>query len=463
MAESVGAKGPSAQVSVVTLGKGGIDMAFTIMQSTDAHHLWQPVEEDPVSSDVTLAIDHCERHQSIDGFGASFTDSSAYLMSRLPEEQREQAMRRLFSPKDGIGLSMLRNPMGACDYSREFYTYDDMPQGRTDVSLRHFSIAHDEEAVIPLTALAMRLNPELKLMASPWSAPAWMKSSRRLATGRLLPRFYESYAQYFVRFIEAYRGNGIPVFAVTPQNEPLFEPRHYPSMRFSARGEARFVQRHLRPAFDGAGLRTRILGYDHNWDRPSYPLRLLKKADEAFDGIAWHWYGGEPQSQTVLAKRYPDKAVYFTEGSGGSWIPEFHPAFSNLMRRGIEILKNGSRCFILWNIALDEHNGPVVPGFGESTCRGLLRIGDGTSRVEYTLDYYGLAHFSAFIRPGAIRIGGKTDVPLCQLVCENPDGSTVVVMFNDSATPHHVSIVDEDLHGTVSCPAHSAVTVVLNK
>lgn len=434
-------------------------MTLTIYQSTDASHLWQQVEEEHVPSDTTLTLNYDQRFQRIDGFGASFTDTSAYLMSLLSHEQLAQTMHRLFSPDDGIGLSMLRNPMGACDYSRELYSYDDMPRAMTDKYLERFSVAHDDEAVVPLTKMAMELNPELKLIASPWSAPAWMKNSKSLATGKLLRRFYPSYAQYFVKFIQAYQHRGIPVFAITPQNEPLFEPKHYPSMRFSARNEARFVARYLSPALKAAGLQTRILGYDHNWDRPQYAVKLLSLAHSSFDGIAWHWYAGDACAQSIVAQRYPHQSVYFTEGSGGSWIREFFPAFSNLMRQGINILNNNSRSFILWNIALDELNGPVIPGFGESTCRGLLQISEHGSHIKYTLDFYGLAHFSTFIRPGAVRIGSHIDSDISHVACHNVDGSTVVVMFNDSDTPHHVTMLIKQHKHIVSCPERSAVTV----
>ncbi|MCH9275881.1 glycosyl hydrolase [Bifidobacterium amazonense] len=428
-------------------------------------HMFEPIDgTDPGAADVTITADPTHSYQSIDGFGASFTDASAHLIDQvLDEEDRATAMSRLFDPKLGIGLSLLRNPMGASDYARTIYSYDDMPDGQRDESLDRFSIGHDLESILPLTTWAMELNPRLRLIASPWSAPGWMKTSGSMIGGELREDCYEAYARYFVRFLQAYAEQGVPVFAVTPQNEPLFVPGHYPGMLFPADREARFVRDFLRPALCDAGLETRVLGYDHNWDRVDYAFDLLDAAEDAFDGIAWHWYGGRAVSQSRVASHFPAKDVYFTEGSGGEWIPEFEPAFSNLMRTGIDILRNGSKSFILWNLALDEHNGPVVPGFGRSTCRGLLRVDRRTRTAEYMLDYYGLAHFSKFIRPGAVRIGSDQNGGVRSLACRNEDGSVVVVLFNDS---NHDARVGVDVVGvagpsrTVSLPSKAAATVV---
>lgn len=436
------------------------------MYMTDGpEHMFQSVDANPAANaDVMITADPGRRYQSIDGFGASFTDASAHLIGQmLDEEDRAYAMSKLFDPKLGIGLSMLRNPMGASDYARTIYSYDDMPDGQDDAELAHFSIEHDLENILPLTKWAMELNPQLKLIASPWSAPGWMKTSGSMIGGELKENNYEAYARYFVRFVQKYEEQGVPVFAVTPQNEPLFVPGHYPGMLLPAEQEVRFVRDFLRPALCKAGLATRVLGYDHNWDRVDYPLNLLDGAADAFDGIAWHWYGGRPVSQSRVAAIFPDKDVYFTEGSGGEWIPEFEPAFSNLMRTGIDILRNGSKSFILWNLALDEHNGPVVPGFGRSTCRGLLRVDQSDRTVEYTLDYYGLAHFSKFIRPGATRIDSSQSAGMRSLACRNADGSTVAVLFNDTDRDMQVDVAVAGMDGslrTALLPAKAALTVV---
>ncbi|MCI2183083.1 MAG: glycosyl hydrolase [Bifidobacterium psychraerophilum] len=432
--------------------------------STDAGHMMQAVSLDgdapaEAAHEVPLEIDHARRFQSILGFGASFTDSSAFLVNGLDASARQEVMRRLFSRRHGIGLSLLRNPMGACDYSRWVYSYDDMSGGATDEDMRHFSIRHDLADIVPLTKEAMDLNPDLRLIASPWSAPGWMKDSGTMITGSLLKRWYSAYARYFVRFIQAYRGQGIAVHALTVQNEPLFEPPHYPGMPMSAAEELEFVTSFLRPALERAGLSPEIWGYDHNWDHPEYPAHLLEHGRKAFDGIAWHWYGGEAARQSELSRRYDDAPVYFTEGSGGDWIPAFGPAFGNLMRTGIEILRHRSRSLMLWNIALDRRNGPVVPGFGRSTCRGLLRISRG-AKVEYTLDYWGLAHFSSVIAVGAVRVESTQSGSLRSLVCDNPDGTTAMVLFNDGNRPVDVRVKDAELDTLCRLPSQSAMTLL---
>lgn len=420
------------------------------------------------SDSARILVQTDARRQRIDGFGASFTDSSAYLVDTvLSDEERERIMTALFDQNRGIGLSVLRNPMGACDYARSVYSYDDMPQGESDAGLSSFSIAHDLDSILPLTRRARELNPALKLIASPWSAPAWMKTSQSMNGGSLDPVWYGAYANYFVRFIEEYRRHGVPVAAITVQNEPLYEPLHYPSMLMTAQQESYFVSRHLAPALRTAGLNVAILGYDHNWDRTDYADELLSQSPGCFDGIAWHWYAGGPEAQEIVAKRHPDTGMYFTEGSGGSWIPEFEPAFSNLLRNGIGALRHGARTFVLWNIALDQDNGPTVPGFGPSTCRGLMRIDTRTGHAAWTVDYYGLAHFSAFTHSGAMLVESTQDRNVLSAAFHNPDGSVVCVLFNDQPEAQNVEVRLADAHGcdhdggmtNITLSGHAACTL----
>lgn len=409
----------------------------------------EPEKASPQTGIAEVALDKAERGQIMDGFGASFTDSSAYLMNQvLDEAKREEAMVKLFDPERGIGLSVLRNPMGASDYARSIYSYDDLPEGEADPELARFSIAHDEADIIPLVKRAMELNPDVKLMASPWSAPGWMKTSGSMLGGQLKPEYYAAYADYFVRYVQAYGEHGLPIYAVTPQNEALYEPLHYPSMLMPADVQTVFVRDYLKPAFVRAGIDTKILCYDHNWDRPDYPLEVLEGAGDAVDGVAWHWYGGEPAAQSEVRRAVPGKEVHFTEGSGGDWIPPFEQAFSNVMRTGIEILRNDSQSFVLWNMALDEHKGPTVPGFGESTCRGIVQVNQAGGELTYTLDYYALAHFSKVIRPGAVRIGSASaEREIRSAAFLNSDGSLAVVLFNDG---------DEDRRIALRLPAEAA-------
>lgn len=395
---------------------------------------------------VRISFNDRKQAQNILGFGASFTDSSAYLINEvLNKNDRDELMKALFDKKSGIGLNILRNPMGSSDYSRTIYSYDDQEEGEEDIELLNFSIQHDLKSIIPLTKMAQKINKELVVFASPWSAPGWMKTSGKMVTGKLRDEFYKVYAEYFVMFINAYHQKGIEIYAITPQNEPLFEPRNYPGMKMLATEQIRFVSHYLKPLFISNNIKTKIFGYDHNWDRVDYPFELLDKASNDFDGIAWHWYGGKPISQARINKYYPEKEVHFTEGSGGSWIPEFDSAFSNLMRMGIEIFRSYSQSLVLWNIALDENNGPTVPGFGESTCRGLVKVDTTSKTYERTIDFYGLAHFSKFIQKGATRIwSSDTTKGISNVMFLNPNGDLVVVLYNDRPIDVLVTLKNQD-------------------
>lgn len=437
---------------------------MTIYQSTSADSLFQLVDYQVTNNEsaAVIAIEPKKTYQTIDGFGASFTDSSAYLIDQVLEaNDKASLMTKLFDLEQGIGLSVIRNPMGASDYARTIYSYDDQPAGQVDPELKDFSIAHDLESILPLTKWAGEINPDLQVFASPWSPPGWMKTSGIMNGGKLKGEYYEAYANYFVKFIQAYQKRGIEINAITPQNEALFMPLHYPSMEFLAHEEGHFIKDYLKPAFVANQLSTKILAYDHNWDRIDYAFDVMDLAGEAIDGMAWHWYGGRPISQSRVQNEYPEMETHFTEGSGGEWIPEFEPAFSNVMRTGIDVMRNYSKTFVLWNLALDENNGPTVPGFGKSTCRGLVKINQETKELTYTLDYYALAHFSKFLKKGAKRISTTEHHIIKNVAFLNTDGSIVCVLFNDSETTQTVSLeITEQGTKTIDIPQKSAMTLV---
>jgi glucosylceramidase len=445
---------------------------FKMYKSTGEDALFVSVSQDQLKSQdsgletTTILLDDQQTYQEMDGFGASFTDSSAYLINQvLSDEQRAEVMNRLFHPEEGIGLSVIRNPMGASDYARTVYSYNDLPENQTDPELSGFSIAHDEADVIPLTQKALELNPELKLFASPWSAPGWMKTSGSMITGQLKNEWYPAYAEYFVKYIQAYASHGLPIHAVTPQNEALYEPGHYPGMLMPAEAQADFIKNHLKPALVRNDIQSKILCYDHNWDRPDYPLTVLDEAAEEVDGVAWHWYGGEASAQTKVYEAFAGKEVHFTEGSGGEWIPPFEQAFSNVIRTGIEILRNYSKSFVLWNMALDENNGPTVPGFGKSTCRGIVKVNQQTKELTYTLDYYALAHFSALIRPKAVRIDSSSnEASIRSVAFKNTDGSIALVLFNDGEETGNVQVqLREEELLSFQLESKSALSILINQ
>ncbi|MED5016279.1 glycoside hydrolase family 30 beta sandwich domain-containing protein [Paenibacillus chibensis] len=407
--------------------------------------LQQPVairEAAPHQGSIRIQVNPEVRYQAMDGFGASFTDASAYLMYRvLDGDSRREVMTRLFDPEAGIGISFLRQPMGATDYTTEIYSYDDMPEGQEDFGLEHFSIDHDRAYVIPAVLEALRLNPAIKVMASPWSPPGWMKTSGHMVTGKLRPECYGVYAQYFVKFVQAYEEAGIPIYAVSIQNEPGYEPKEYPGMLLTPQEEAAFIRDHLGPAFEAAGIQAKILCYDHNWDVPQHPLGILDDPGAAryVAGVAWHVYGGEHEAMTQVKEAHPDKEAWFTEASGGSWIPPFRTAFLDQMKHVIRTTRNWSKSVVWWNLALDEHNGPTV--LSNSTCRGLVQIHQATGSIKYELDYYTMGHISKFVVPGAYRIGSTTfRDELESTAFLNPDGTTVLILSNRTEAEQLVEI-----------------------
>src|SRR5262245_2468495 len=271
---------------------------------------------------LTIFVDDATKYQEIDGFGASLTESSAYLLKRqLTDAQRTEALRMLFDRQKGIGLSMLRQPMGASDFALTAYSYDEMPEGETDPELKKFSIEHDRADILPVLKEILAINQNIKIIGSPWSAPGWMKTSCSIIQGSLRPPPYAPYARYFVKYLQAYRAEGIPIFAVTMQNEPLHVPHDYPGLGMMAREQTAFLRDHLGPAFQKAGLNSKILIYDHNWDLIDYPINVLNDSNSArfAGGIATHCYGGSATAQDELHQRFPCKQIWMTQCSGGDW------------------------------------------------------------------------------------------------------------------------------------------------
>lgn len=395
-----------------------------------------PILERAADGDVVIAVDAGLAFQEMVGFGAALTDASASLLASLEPARREALMRELFGPEPGIGLSFVRVPMGASDFSMSHYSYDDRPPGESDSALAGFSIDADRRTRLPLLREALAINPRLRIVASLWSAPAWMKTSGSLIGGTLRPDAYESFARYLARFVRDYAAAGVPVFALTLQNEPDFEPADYPGMRLSAAARAALVGRYVGPLFARERLGTRLLEWDHNWDQPAQPLAVL--ADSAarryLSGVAWHCYAGDVGAQDSVHRAYPDKEVYFTECSGGDWAPNFADNLRwNLSTLVIGTTRGWARGVALWNLALDPRGGPHLGGCGN--CRGVLTIDPRTGDVTRNVEYYALAHASRFVRPGAHRVGSSgADGSLQHVAFVNPDGERVLVVVNATET-----------------------------
>lgn len=410
-------------------------------------------------------VNENNQFQEMDGFGGAMTDGSAWLMyTQMPEVQRKDAMSKIFSRTDGIGVSMVRLPMGASDLvNGPAYTYDDMPAGQSDPSLANFSIAHDDAYIIPAMQDALKLNPELKIIGTPWSPPAWMKTSDLLGSGTLLPQYDAAWAQYFVKFVEAYKAQGIPIWAVTMQNEPHYEPGSYPGMRLEATDEATLAKTYLAPAFKAAGLDTKIMFWDHNWDEPDYALTLLSDpaAKAAVAGTAWHCYAGNFFAQGVVHDAYPDMPMWETECSDFmnlGFEQSFKGDMSDLM---VGSVRYWSKSVIKWPFATNTTGGPNTGGC--STCIGFITV-DPSAPAGYTFtsDYYSIGQVSKFVVPGAYRIASSGFLyhGFGTVAFKNPDGSKVLVASNP--LNYDVSIVVRwgDHSFSYAVPALSAATFI---
>ena len=393
---------------------------------------------------LTITVDDAVRYQQMDGFGASLTDASAWLLAhKLADTQRKDALEMLFSPAKGIGLSMLRQPMGSSDFAAlEDYSYDDMPTGQSDPTLAHFSIDRDRQYIIPLLREALALNPKLKIIASPWSPPGWMKTSSSMVYGGLLPSSYPPLAKYFVQFIKAYEAAGVPIYAITMQNEPLHLPHDYPGMDMMPQEQIAFLRDHLGPAFRSSSLKQKIMIFDHNWDLIDYPITVLSDPQAAAfaAGIAIHCYGGSVTAQTELHNRFPTKDIWLTECSGGDW-QKTRP-LEQPVRLVIGATRNWARSVILWNLALDQDHNPHVGGCGD--CRGVITVDHSTSPAKLipTADFTGLGHASKFVVPGADRIDSNSfeQGSLEDVAFRNPDGSIVLIVLNSGGATSEFNV-----------------------
>lgn len=398
-----------------------------------------------VATGNVIYVDENQTYQPIEGFGAAFTDSAAYLLNEIAQKPAlATTMNDLFTRTgNGIGLSFMRTPMGASDIARTQYSYDDNG-GAADPTLANFSVAHDVTDVIPIIQQARTLNPQMKLMANPWSPPGWMKTSGSMVGGFLLAADYTPFSNYFVKYLQAYaapaQGIPIPVDYISMQNEPLFLPGNYPGMCLPASvtdtscgtsptDETTAIQNELT-ALSNAGLNTKILIYDHNWDRPDYPQTVLSVvASSQIAGIAWHGYGGTPGVMTTLQNYFPTKANYETEHSGGTFVAD---QVKSDFEEITQVMRNYGRAYVKWSLALDQTLGPHTGGC--STCTPIVTVNSSTGAVTYGIEYYTMGHFSKYVPPGALRIYSSNADGLVSVAFLNPDGTKTLVVYNDSTS-----------------------------
>lgn len=422
----------SVLVFVVSIAPDAIAQtrARVWVSSLDMKHTL--TEKDPVAFEKkhrrrvrTIEVDPATTYQSILGIGSSLEHATCFNLSKLDAAKRERVIESLVDPDTGIGMSLMRVCIGTSDFVGEpWYSYDDQPEGETDPDLEHFSIAKDRTYVLPVLRTALEKNPDLRFFASPWSPPGWMKSSGQMCSGRLLPQYYGAFAQYLVRFVQAYDAEGIPLYAMTIQNEPGVNVRTYPSCMWNGEVQRDFIKDHLGPAMTAAGLETRVWCFDHNFNNTKFPHAILSdpQAAQYVDGTAFHHYEGKVDAMGALAAEFPDKHVYFTEGS-------VYKLFGAV--RIIEFFNNMARSYNAWVTVID-HN--AKPNNGPHQCSPTcIVLNSDTLEIEYRFDYYMYGHFSKFIDRGAVRLSSTPgDRRFANVAFRNPDGSFVLVVVNNS-------------------------------
>ncbi|MFI1194440.1 ricin-type beta-trefoil lectin domain protein [Micromonospora sp. NPDC020750] len=414
----------------------------------------------------TVTVDENTRYQPFEGAGASITDTTAYLLRGGPVSvaTRDEVMRKLFSPTDGIGLSFVRNPIGASDLSRPGHvSLDD-----TCCDLTDFGANGYDTNVELLTAQARQLNPALRVKVVPWSAPSWMKDNGRMdQMGWLKSQYYATYAQYFVKTVQAYAARGVKVDYLSVQNEPNCcqsgnpAAMDYPGMSWNSSGLAELTKNFVYPAFRAAGITTKVLVHDWNYgDYATMGAGVLGDAavrtDPLFGGIAWHGYFGDPAVGSQVQGQYPSVPQFSTEHSGGTWIGNQH---NEDMADIVNYARNWSRSIVKWSLALNQNMGPHNGGCG--TCTGLITVQEGGSRagqVDYTIEYYTTGHLTKFVRPGAQRIASTANGTVQNVAYRNSDGTKALLAHNGGTSAQSVKVVWGGQSFTYTLPARTTAT-----
>lgn len=415
------------------------------------------------SSDAlpTVDVNDMEQYQSMDGFGLALTGGSAQLLMRMDPPQRAALLRELFETQgNSIGISYLRVSIGSSDMNDHVFSYDDLPEGQADVDMAKFDLGQDRADVIPVLKEILAINPRIKILGSPWSAPAWMKTNGKPKGGNLKPEYYGAYAKYFVKYIEGMKAEGITIDAITVENEPL-NPKNTPSMVMFAPEECTFIAKHLGPAFQKAGIRTKILLYDHNLDVPSFPLSILADPDASkyVDGTAFHLYGGETPTFTAVHDEYPTKNLYLTEQAIHGRLDDGPlDVAAPVSWALIGSARNWSRNILLWNLAADPHFGPHTNDGGCTVCLGAITL-DG-NKATRNVAYYAIAHFSKFVPSGSVRVGSNVMEQLSTVAFLTPGGKVVLVASNTGNFAKKFNVRYHGRSFTTTLPEESVGTYV---
>jgi glucosylceramidase len=463
----------SATYTVPTQNGNGPVVSVVITTDDKIHEMQAPAATRFTTTSAAgnvIYVDETQTYQPIEGFGAAFTDSAAYLLNEVAQKPAlANTMNDLFTrASNGIGLSFMRTPMGASDIARTQYSYDDN-NGVADPTLANFSIAHDQADVIPIILQAQQLNPQMKLMANPWSPPGWMKTSGSMVGGALQSSMYTTFARYFVNYLHAYSLAGINVDYISLQNEPLYVPPDYPGMCMppspggscgtvaSPTDQTTALRDYILPALSGVSLTTKVLVYDHNWDTPTYPQAVLSdptiQASAQVAGTGWHGYGGTPGVMATMQNYFPAKATYETEHSGGTFVADQVRAdFEEIT----QVMRNSGRAYVKWSLALDQTLGPHDGGCG--TCTPIVTVNNSSGAVTYDIEYYTLGHFSKYVLPGAVRIYSSNALGMVSAAFLNTDGSKALVAFNDTASTPSFSVQWGTQSFAYTLPALSGAT-----
>lgn len=414
------------------------------------------------SADSTITINPKQTYQTIDGFGFTLTGGSAQLMMKMSAPARKALIKELFAT-DGknIGISYLRVSIGASDLNEFVFSYDDLPKGETDMNLAKFDLAQDKKDVVPVLKEILAVNPQIKILGSPWSAPVWMKDNGDTRGGSLKPDCFDVYARYLAKYIQTMKKEGIVIDAITVQNEPL-HPGNNPSMLMLAPDQAKFVRENLGSVFNKQGIKTKIIVYDHNCDKPEYPISILNDAEakKYIDGSAFHLYGGKIEALSQVHNAHPDRNVYFTEqwmGAPGNFKRDVKEHITKLT---IGATRNWSRTVIEWNLAADPSSNPHTDRGGCDRCMGGITI-DG-DKITRNPAYYVAAHASKFVRPGSVRIASNMVNGLPNVAFKTPEGKTVLVVINTTEASKSFNIVCNGGKASAALNAGSVATYVFN-
>ena len=414
-----------------------------------------------VSTNVyqNIDIDVSQTYQTVDGFGYTLTGGSAEVINTLSASKKQELLQDLFgSGENSIAVSYLRISIGASDLNSSVFSYNDLEPGQTDINLTKFSLEKDR-GVINLLKEILAINPKIKILGSPWSAPVWMKTNGSTIGGSLKPEYYGVYAQYFVKYIQAMKNEGITVDAITIQNEPLHGGNN-PSMVMTAEEQATFVKQSLGPAFKNAGINTKIIVYDHNCDRPDYPIAVLsdKDASPYIDGAAFHLYGGDISALSSVRSTFPTKNVYFTEqwtASNGNFGGDLKWHTKNVV---IGSMRNWSKNALEWNLANDPQFKPYTSG-GCTMCKGAITV-NSTENYAKNVSYYIIAHASKFVPQNSVRIASTQPGNLATVAFKREDGKVVLIVENDGNNAESFNIRINGKIATLSLDAGAVGTYI---